>query len=190
MGSFATLMFTALFAAAPVEGNPQSPVRVLIFEDLQCGDCARFREMLDQHLLARFGARVAFEHHDYPLAKHTWARRAATAARFFDTQNPKVGIEFRRQVLANLGQIRAEELSAWVAAFARQFAIDPVKAIESMRQPALMAQVDKDSAEAVARGVTKTPTIFVDGEPFVETFTLEAITQGIESAIAKARDHK
>ena len=43
--------------------------------------------------------------------------------------------------------------------------------------------VDKDLADGVARGVAKTPTVFVDGAPFVETFTVEAISQAIETAI-------
>ena len=30
-----------------VEGIDHSPVRVLIYEDLQCPDCADFRRMLD-----------------------------------------------------------------------------------------------------------------------------------------------
>ena len=44
--------------------------------------------------------------------------------------------------------------------------------------------VERDLAGGVARGVSKTPTVFVDGEPFVETFTVEAISQAIETAIA------
>ncbi|NWF85183.1 MAG: thioredoxin domain-containing protein, partial [Bryobacteraceae bacterium] len=62
-------------AAPPtrVEGNPSSPVRVVIYEDLQCSDCAAFRKMLDEKLLPRYGSKVAFEHRDFPLAKHSWA---------------------------------------------------------------------------------------------------------------------
>jgi len=38
-----------LFAAPAtlVEGNASSPVRVVIYEDLQCSDCAAFRKMLE-----------------------------------------------------------------------------------------------------------------------------------------------
>ena len=64
-----------------IEGDPKSSVRVIIYEDLQCPDCADFRRMLDTQLLPRFAAKVAFEHRDFPLAKHAWARKAAIAAR-------------------------------------------------------------------------------------------------------------
>ena len=78
----------ALLASLPVfaadqhviEGALQSPVRVLIYEDLQCPDCTDFRRMLDTQLLPRYAAKVRFEHRDFPLAKHVWARKAAISA--------------------------------------------------------------------------------------------------------------
>ena len=36
-----------------VEGLAESKVRVLIYEDLQCPDCAEFRRMMDDKLLPR-----------------------------------------------------------------------------------------------------------------------------------------
>ena len=79
----------AAFAARGdvVEGNPASSVKVLIYEDLQCGDCARFRVLLDQKLLPKYGSRVAFVHRDVPLGKHDWARPAAIAARWVYEQD-------------------------------------------------------------------------------------------------------
>jgi protein-disulfide isomerase len=181
------LLLAQTLASATVEGNAQSPVRVVIFEDLQCGDCARLRAMLDNQLLPKFGATVAFEHRDFPLEKHAWARRAALAARYFDRQNPNVGIEFRRQALANL-TLPDEEFTTWLIAFARQYAVDPVKTVAALKSPALAAQVDKDVEEGTARGVNRTPTVFVDGEPFVETFTFEALSQAITAALAAHRN--
>ena len=62
-----------------VEGLAESKVRVLIYEDLQCPDCAAFRRMMDEKILPRYQDRVAFVHRDFPLAKHAWARKAAVA---------------------------------------------------------------------------------------------------------------
>lgn len=178
------MITSTLSAGHALEGNPKSTIRVVIFEDLQCGDCARFRAMLDSHLVAKYGGQVAFEHRDFPLPKHTWARRAATAARFFDAHNPTLGIEFRRQLLANFTKIQADDLASWITAFARQFAVDPVKAVAAADSPSLAALVEQDVADGVARGIVRTPTVLVDGEPFVETFTVELISQAIETALA------
>lgn len=155
------LFLMLLLAAQPaVEGNTKSSVRVLIFEDLQSADCAKLRVLLDEQLLVKYGAAVAFEHHDYP--QQPLSRRAALVARYLDLQNPNVGFEFRRQILAN--EVKEEEFSTWVAAFARRFAIDPVKAVNAMNSSLLQAGLDKDIADAVERGVSQTPAVFINGK--------------------------
>ena len=52
----AILTAMSAFPAAQhlIEGAAQSPVRVVIYEDLQCPDCADFRVMLDEKLLPRY----------------------------------------------------------------------------------------------------------------------------------------
>ena len=50
---------------------------------------------------------------------------------------------------------------------------------------------DRDAVYAiqdgVARGVSKTPTVFVNGQPFIETFTVQEISKAIEDAVKQAR---
>jgi protein-disulfide isomerase len=168
-----------------VEGSPSSGVRVLIYEDLQCPDCAAFRRMLDEKLLPKYGARVAFEHRDFPLAKHAWARRAAIAARFFQAKDPALALEYRRRTMASLGETTAENFDKRLAEFSRARGIDPEAAVAALDNPEYAAAVEKDFQDGVARGVAKTPTAFVNGAPFIETFTFEQISQAIEAALAQ-----
>jgi protein-disulfide isomerase len=181
------LAFTLPLAAADrlVEGNASSGVRVLIYEDLQCPDCAAFRRMLDEKLLPKFGARVAFEHRDFPLAKHAWARKAAIAARFFQAKDSALALEYRRQTMASLGETTAENFDKRLADFARARGVDPEAAAASLDNAGYAAVVEKDFQDGVARGVAKTPTAFVNGAPFIETFTFEQISQAIEAALAQ-----
>src|SRR5580704_3730178 len=97
-----------------VEGNPASPVKVVIYEDLQCGDCLNFRLLLDGKLLPKYGTRVAFVHRDFPLAKHDWARQAAIAARWVQEQSPALAIVFRREIMSEQGHITAANLKPWI----------------------------------------------------------------------------
>jgi protein-disulfide isomerase len=184
MRLFASLLFIGLaYAGPPVEGNAKSPIRVRIYEDLQEADCAKVRLLLDSQLLAKYGAHVAFEHHDFPQSGHGWARRAAMAARFFDARNPKLGIEFRRQILASRETVTSDDLPAWVVTFARQFAVDPVGAVASLESPTLSAMVDQDMADGAARGVARAPMVFVGEQP-VE---LKSISESIEAALTAAK---
>lgn len=168
----------------PVEGAPDSPVRVIEYEDLACGDCANYRKMLDDHLLPQFGDRVAFVHKDFPLPKHNWAARAAVAARFFASKDTKTALAFRRYCLFERYEINTDNFNERLAAFASEHGLDPQEAIASLQNVDLQKLVNRDFQEGVARGVSKTPTVYVAGKPFIEVFAVEEISAGIEKALA------
>jgi protein-disulfide isomerase len=56
--------------------------------------------------------------------------------------------------------------------------------LAALDNPRLAALVEADFQDGVARGVAKTPTVFVNGNPFIEHFTLEDISQAIDGALA------
>ncbi len=170
-----------------VEGNPASTVRVIVYEDLQCSDCAAFRVMLDKQLLPKYGSVIAVEHRDFPLAKHAWAKRAAVAARYFDELRPGLGFEFRRMVMGMQEQITAANFDERLSEFALSHDADPAKVKEALSDERLVKLVERDLEDGIARGVARTPTVFVDGEPFIETFTVAEISKGIDSAVARSK---
>jgi protein-disulfide isomerase len=167
-----------------VEGLAESKVRVLIYEDLQCPDCAAFRSMMDEKILPRYGERVAFVHRDFPLAKHAWARKAAIAARYFAGLKPELGLAYRRHIMATIRETTADNFNDKLSAFARDNGVDPSPAVAALDDQGLAALVERDFQDGVARGVAKTPTVFVSGKPFIEHFTFEDISQSLEDALA------
>jgi protein-disulfide isomerase len=178
----------AAFAQKPlVEGLAASPVRVIIYEDLGCSDCAAFRRMMDEKILPRYAARVAFLHRDFPLAKHPWARRAAIAARFFAERSPELALEYRRYMLAGIEMTDDGNFNLRLASFAKAHGMDQAAAIAALADPRYAELVEKDYREGVARGVVHTPTVFVNGRPFIETFPYEDIAKAIDEALAQAR---
>ncbi|MGC9945246.1 MAG: thioredoxin domain-containing protein [Bryobacteraceae bacterium] len=170
----------------PVEGLADSPVRAVIYEDLQCPDCADFRRMLDDKLLPRYAGKVAFVHRDFPLAKHAWARRAAIAARFFADRKPELALEYRRYAMANQGATNDANFNTRLAEFAKAHDIDPDAAIAALSNGRYAELVEQDYQDGVSRGVVHTPTVFVNGKPFVETFSFEEISKGIDEALAQS----
>jgi protein-disulfide isomerase len=180
------LAFTmAVSAEQPmVEGRTESKVRVLIYEDLQCPDCAEFRRMLDEKILPRYAERVAFVHRDFPLAKHAWARKAAIAARYFSEVKPELGLAYRRHIMSTIQETRADNFNDKLSAFARDNGVDPAHAVAALDDRQLAALVERDFQDGVARGVAKTPTVFVGGKPFIEHFSFENISQSIDEALA------
>ncbi len=169
---------------SPVEGNQESSIRVVAYVDLQCVDCAVYRRMMDRDLLPNYGERVAFEHRDFPLPKHSWALPAAIAGRFFDTVDPVIGVQYRRETLAELRSITDESFSAKLMEFAASQSIPPREANASLDSPELRRIVQNDLQEGMARGVVRTPTVFVNSKQFIETFSFEELSSAIDSALA------
>ena len=177
------LSSSVLLAQTLVEGRAGAPVRVVIYEDLACPDCANFRVMMDRQILPKYGDRVEFVHRDFPLAKHAWARQAAIAARFFGEKDPQLGLEYRKFSLANIARTKPETFNDRVSEFALAHNVKPEEAIAALNDPRLAELVEKDFQDGVARGVVHTPTVLVAGTPFIETFTFEEISKGIEDAL-------
>lgn len=167
-----------------VEGNPKSSVRVIAYEDLQCPDCAAYRKMMDDKLLPKYASKVAFEHRDFPLKKHAWARQASLAARYFDGVDARLGIEFRRWTMATQQNITPENFDAELAKWTTEHKQDPARVKPALTDANLAKLIDEDYEEGIARGVARTPTVFVNGQPFIETFTFEEISKGIDTALA------
>lgn len=168
-----------------IEGPARSAVHVLIFEDLQCSDCADFRHMMDDQLLPRYQTKVTFEHRDFPLAKHPLARKAAIASRALLEINAKLALDFRREMLATIGQATPANFNDRITAFATSHGVKPVRVLASLNDPKLNDLVEKDIKDGVARGVSKTPTVFVNGQPFIETFSFEEISKAIDVELSK-----
>jgi len=168
-----------------LEGNPTSPVRVLIYGDLQSSDCARFRVLLDQKILPRYGSRVAFVHRDFPLGKHDWARPAAIAARWVSEQSNELGITVRRELLSEQDSINSQNLKQWFIDFAYRNHLDPKGIVDALTDQRLAALVDQDRQSAVARGVSRAPTVYVGGVAFAETIIYDDLARALDEALAK-----
>jgi protein-disulfide isomerase len=166
-----------------VEGDPESTVRVIAYEDLQCSDCSVYRRMLDDTLLPKYASKVAFEHRDFPLPKHSWARQAAVARRYLGSVNPEAGIAFRRYCLERLAEITPKNFNAKLCAFAKDNGADPEKAAAALQDRSIDKQVQDEFQEGVARGVARTPTVFVNRQPFIEKFSFEEISKSIDAAL-------
>jgi protein-disulfide isomerase len=168
-----------------VEGNPASSVRVQIYEDVQCSDCARLRSLLDDKILPKYGSKAAFIHRDFPLPQHDWARQAAIAGRWVYQQNAKLGITFRRELLAEQTNITAANLKPWLLEFASRNNLDQKGILDSLKDPQLGALVDQDRLVGVARGVSKIPTVYVGGVALVEIILYEDLARTLDDALGK-----
>ena len=90
---------------------------IVIFEDLQCPDCARAHPEL---LKASEALNVPVVIHDFPITRHVWAFPAAILARWFTAQSPALGVEFRSFIFEHQRDIRPDNLRQFGEQFAAQ----------------------------------------------------------------------
>jgi protein-disulfide isomerase len=175
-----------LDALRPPKGDK---VALIVFEDLECPDCARAHPLL-MEASRKYNVPVVI--HDFPLPAatppyHAWAMEAAITARYFEKQSFELGREFRTYIYQNQPSI-GNNPSAFQAiakhfaelhSIALPFALDP--------NGQLMAEIQKDKALGQRVGIEHTPTIYVAtnqtaGQPAVEVVDRSQLFQMIEAA--------
>ncbi len=65
--------------------------------------------------------------------------------------------------------------------------LDPAQAVAALGNETLATLVEKDYQEGVARGIAKTPTVLVNGTPFIETFAFEDVAKAIDAELAASK---
>lgn len=170
-------------AGAPVRGQADALVTMVIFSDFECGFCGRFKPTLDA-LIERYGRelRVVFRH--MPGGRHEHAVDAAIFA------------EEARAQLGDAGFYRAHDLL-----FTRQDALDRESLLtyantlqlngqqiaSALSQQSRRENIDRDLRIAAELGVDGTPTAFINGRRMVGARPLPEFTAAVDRALAEAQ---
>ena len=157
-----------------------SKVAIVVFEDLECPDCARAAPLLQDVSKSQ---KVPLVRHDFPLPKHDYSFDAAVIARYFDTKSKKLGDGWREYVFSHQAAINPQNLNQ----HAQQYAQANGTAMPFLLDPGgkLAAKVKADFELGQKIGIQHTPTIFVvsdkkKGEPFVEVVDRSQLTAMVD----------
>ena len=166
----------------PVLKPPKgAQVAIVVFEDLECPDCARAAPLLEE---AAKTYKIPVVRHDFPLQMHPWAMDAAILARYFDTHSKKVGNEFRDTVFQHQLEINKDNLRAFAEKFAAARKIDLPFVVDPQGKLAALIEADRNLGNSI--GLNHTPTIYVVsnknvGKPFVEVVDRTQLFQLIDT---------
>ena len=144
-------------------------VALVVFEDLQCPQCARVAPLLAQ---AARTYKIPLVQHDFPLGPiHNWSFEAAVLARYFDTHSKDVGNTFRETVFAHQMEINPQNLRGFADKFASDHKIGLPFVVDPVGKLAGLVRADKDLG--VSLHIEHTPTIWIvsnkrNGKPYVE----------------------
>lgn len=146
---------------APEMGNPRAQVRVVIFEDLECPDCAHWHGVMKQQFFPVYRSRVRFEFRDFPLPQHAWAFNAAVVARYFATRSAELYFAWRDYCFTHQDELTPANLMERAGAFAAAAGIPRAALDAAFGRADLFAAVKRDQAEGERADVRHTPTILV-----------------------------
>ncbi len=166
------------YAAQVLRPPKGAKLALVIFEDLECPDCARAAPLVEE---ASKTYKIPVVRYDFPLPQHLWSFDAAVMAHYFGSKSPALGVAFREYIFERQTQINGpnmldgeaqkRELRKVAEQFAAEhktvlpFAVDP--------QGKFAAEVRQSKAVGDRVGIAHTPTLYVvsnrqQGTPFVE----------------------
>ena len=155
-------------------------VHLVEFLDYLCRHCRSFQPVL-QDLSRKYGTALELEIRHFPITRRsrTVARAAwcaGQANRFW---------EYHRQLLTT---IPTADLSVLVA-LGIDVGLDGAALAQCIASKRAHEAVERDMSEARRLGVGSTPTLFINGAPFVGLWPADALTRVIDHEIGAGQSH-
>ena len=179
-------------AGRPARGGSESaPVKIVVFDDLECPFCAREHAALFPALLQRYGDKVRIAYKDFPLSQHPWAIHSEVNANCLAAQNGTAYWNYVDAVHARSSDIGGQEKSLTAAKIELdKMAMDAGTAAK-LDAPKLKACVDKQDEAPVTAGlregetlqVNGVPAIFINGQQINGAAPVEFIYRAIDEAL-------
>ena len=173
------------YAARVLRPPKGAKMALVIFEDLECPDCARAAPLVEE---AAKAYNIPVVRYDFPLPQHEWSFDAAVIAHYFDSKSPALGVAFRDYIFENQMTIdgpsgagpapnpqEREAQKQRLRSFAERFSSEHHAPLPFIIDPKgkFAAEVRQSKAVGDRVGISHTPTLYVvtnrqQGTPFVE----------------------
>jgi protein-disulfide isomerase len=165
-----------------VRGPKSAPVTIEEFGDLQCPPCAIMASALKKIEEEEKGkVRVVFRH--FPLAMHAHAREASLAAEAAEMQGKFWDMHdllYKEQT----NWSKAQDAPGMFDSYASTLGLDLDRFKKDVQNPEVAARIDADQKLGSSRGVTSTPTLFVNNVLLpADQLNPAALNKAIETAL-------
>ena len=171
-------------------------VAIVVFEDLECPDCARAAPLVVE---AGKTYKIPVVRYDFPLPQHLWSFEAAVLARFFGSKSAALGVDFREYIFQHQQEItganpadeagQKQRLHAAAEKFAQEHKIALPFVVDPQNKFANAVRADRDLGVRI--GIQHTPTLYVvnnsrSGRPFIEVVDRSQLFQLIDQMMSEA----
>jgi protein-disulfide isomerase len=163
-----------------IQGPADAPVTLVEYGDYQCPYCGAAHPVV-QEVQARMGDRLRFVFRNFPIStSHPRAEQAAEAAEAAAAQGrfwPMHDLIFENQK-----RLRDRDLRD----YAEQVGLDLERFDAELAEHVHAARVHEDFMSGVRSGVNGTPTFFVNGARYDDSYDVETLLAALERAAASA----
>ena len=160
-----------------VQGDSNAAATLVEYGDFQCPDCGVAYPIVKQ-LQKHFGARLRFVFRNFPLEMHPYAEVAAESAEYAATKGKFWPMH--DAIYENQRQLSDKMLLH----AAGQIGLDAKLMQGAWGSDALETCVQDDLEGGEDSGVHGTPTFFINGRLWDESYDFESLVEGIEQAIS------
>lgn len=172
----------------PTQGPATAPVTIVEYADLECPQCARLHEILENDVVPKYGEKIRIVFKEFPLTSiHEWAMTAALAQECVYQIDPAQYVPFRTRVFANQATLTGTNARDMLLHFAAETGIDNMKLAACIDNKASLSRVEASRREGEALGVNSTPTSFVNGHVVVGAPDITALSKIIDEALHAAK---
>lgn len=170
--------------STPVRGDPDADVTVSAYEDFACPHCREYTLSVLPDLVDEFveSGEIRYERYDFPIPVHEkWSWAAANAARAVQAD---AGTEAFWEYTDLLYENQENYSSGLLADLAREVDADAGAVETALQDDVYRPVVEDDRKRGRERGVTGTPTVFVNDRSVDSS--LEEIRGAIESELGSS----
>jgi protein-disulfide isomerase len=158
------------------QGPATAPVTLVEYGDYECPYCGEAHEIVRQ-LQERLGRRLQFVFRQFPLADiHPHAEHAAEAAEAAGAQGKFW--EMHDLLYENQGRLDDRHL----AGYARELGLDLDRFVRDVSEHRYAGQVQRDVESGIESQVQGTPTFFINGVRYEESWDGPTLLAALEQA--------
>lgn len=165
----------------PYRGNPDAPVVMEEFSDYQCPFCGRFHAQtlpsINDNQIANGELLLIF--YDFPLNIHPQAPLAANAARCAGEQSAVAYWEMHDMLFSNISEWSHNQANAVFASYGEALELEMEAFNNCLEENKYSAEIQADFELGISRGVSSTPSFFINEQPLVGAQPLETFNQTI-----------
>ncbi|WP_419804375.1 DsbA family protein [Terriglobus sp.] len=172
-------------------GSEKAPVRIVVFDDLECPFCARMHEQMFPAILNRYGDQVRIVYKDFPLSQHPWAIHAAINADCLGDQNTAAYWSYVDHLHAQAASIGGEEHSLTAAKIQLDKIATDTGSADKLDASKLQACIAKQDETPVTAGLREgeslningVPALYINGETISGAAPIEFVYRAVDDAL-------